>query len=391
MLFLELHTLQNFAPSCLNRDETNSPKTCQFGGVSRARLSSQTKKRRTRKIFEGEKMFPPELLATRTRGLRDLLVDRFCTAGKDLDMSIKVAEVAIKSWQLGVKENGLTDTIPLITSGEVDELASVCLDHWEALCQAVQTPTPPQDEEPKTKKEKKKAAKGAVPPEVSIAFNAALTAGGKAVDVALFGRMLANKPGPSRTAACQVAHAITTHQVGTEFDFFTAIDDLDSGVGGAAHAGNTEFNSGCFYSYANIDLGQLEKNLHFDKELSLKSVEAFILAFVAAIPTGKQNSMAAQNPPSMVFAVVRDGRLWSLSNAFVDPVRPGANGGIIKSSISALENYWEKLAAVYGEDGIKCKAAVVVDGELNKLKDCQVASLRELVAKVMGALNGESQ
>jgi CRISPR system Cascade subunit CasC len=186
-----------------------------------------------------------------------------------------------------------------------------------------------------------------------------------------------------------VAHAISTNKVSMEFDFFTAVDDLSpKEETGAGMMGTVEFNSACFYRYANIDLKQLAKNLGNDTELAEKAVEAFLRASVAAIPTGKQNSMAAQNPPSLVFAVVREQGLWSLANAFVNPVRPG-NDGLVQKSITALEDYWGKLAAAYGEEEIKTKAILAVEGELGKLKEDQAGNLTELMAKVRAGIKRE--
>jgi CRISPR system Cascade subunit CasC len=156
-----------------------------------------------------------------------------------------------------------------------------------------------------------------MPEEIKKELNRLLN-GGMAVDLALFGRMLADLPNKNIDAACQVAHALSTNKVSMEFDFFTAVDDLSpEEETGAGMMGTVEFNSACFYRYANIDLKQLTGNLAGDSELAQKAVEAFLRAAVATIPTGKQNSMAAQNPPSLVFAVVRDKGLWSLANAFV--------------------------------------------------------------------------
>jgi CRISPR system Cascade subunit CasC len=41
MKFIELHILQSYPVSCLNRDDMGSPKSAVFGGVTRSRISSQ--------------------------------------------------------------------------------------------------------------------------------------------------------------------------------------------------------------------------------------------------------------------------------------------------------------------------------------------------------------
>jgi CRISPR system Cascade subunit CasC len=153
-----------------------------------------------------------------------------------------------------------------------------------------------------------------------------------------------------------------------------------------------EFNSACFYRYANVDTEQLRKNLGGDAELTGKTIEAFIRSAVTAIPTGKQNSMAAQNPPSFVLAVVRQAGLWSLANAFVKPVRPNHEGDLIENSIKALDGYWGDLAGMYGNDQIKGQwVASLAPNGLANLKDAKVKNLAELINGVMGKLDHQPQ
>jgi CRISPR system Cascade subunit CasC len=208
--------------------------------------------------------------------------------------------------------------------------------------------------------------------------------GGKAPDLALFGRMLADLSDRNREAACQVAHAVSTHRTGIEFDFYTAVDDLQPRAEpGASMMGTVEFSSACFYRYSNIDLRQLEENLDQDRALARRTLEAYLRASVAAIPTGKQNSMAAHNAPDLVFAVVRDAGLWSLANAFAKPVSPGRGGDLVAASTAALEEYWSKLVKAYGEKGLRERAALCLNGAPSTLP--RVETLEELVARVLKA------
>jgi CRISPR system Cascade subunit CasC len=388
-MFIELHLLQNFAPSCLNRDDTNSPKDCVFGGHRRARISSQCTKRAIRTHFQTESLLPAEFLAVRTKRLVDEIAERLAQPGQDITTARAVAETAVKGWGLGVKDQGRTEYLLFLGRNEIEALASACRTHWDALCSSgAGTAEAAGEGKDKDKKQQKRMAKAAVPAEFGKAFQTILD-GGKAVDLGMFGRMLADLPDKNRDAACQVAYAISTHQVSTEFDFFTAVDDLaPKEETGAGMMGNVEFNSACFYRYANIDLNQLTQNLGGDAELAKKGIEAFIRAAVGAIPSGKQNSMAAQNPPSLVFAVARERGLWSLANAFVNPVRPDGQSGLVEKSVTALENYWVKLAAAYGEKGIRAKALLVVDGDLQKLKDYQAPNLEALIQAMMTAMDG---
>jgi CRISPR system Cascade subunit CasC len=176
--------------------------------------------------------------------------------------------------------------------------------------------------------------------------------GGKAVDVALFGRMLADLPEVNQDAACQVAHAISTHRVEREFDYFTAVDDMgEADETGAGMIGQLEFNSATFYRYAVIDANKLLDNLKNDKDLALSAVEAFAQAVARAIPTGKQNTFAAHNPPSFVGVVLRSGGPLNLANAFEKPISPRIDQALTSLSVASLAAYEENLAKAYANDG----------------------------------------
>jgi len=212
-----------------------------------------------------------------------------------------------------------------------------------------------------------------------------------APDIALFGRMLADRPETNIDAACQVAHAISTHAVNMDIDFFTAVDDLlPEGETGAGMMGVAGFNSACFYRYACIDYDQLKANLNGDGALAKRTVEGFLRASVHAVPTGKQNSSAAQNPPSFLMVVVRtDGQCWSLANAFEKPVRAGEKYSLLQSSEKALDSYWKKLVDFYGGSANPVVACLDDSEVLENLKSAQVSSLEEWVHKAVEALPEE--
>ena len=211
-----------------------------------------------------------------------------------------------------------------------------------------------------------------------------------APDIALFGRMLAEQPELGLEAACQVAHAISTHRVTMEMDFYTAVDDLNpADTAGAGMMGFTGFDSACFYRYARIDWKQLVKNLNGDTDLARRTVEGFLRAAVAAVPSGKQNAFAAYNPPSFLLAVVRkDGMGWSLANAFERPVRPRNDGGLVAPSVAVLDAYWSNLCRVYGTGTLVRTAALALDPDLplESLKEAQVENLKTWIKAVTEAL-----
>ena len=188
-----------------------------------------------------------------------------------------------------------------------------------------------------------------------------------APDIALFGRMVADNANLNIDAACQVAHAISTNKVDMEFDYWTAVDDIDiEGEQGAGMLGLAGFNSSCFYRYSVINTDQLLHNLK-DDELVKKSINAFLTSSIKAVPTGKQNSFAAQNPPDFIMVVVKDGQApWSLANAFEKPAYSDKKHSLVENSMKQMNDYWKELIKIYGNDGIK-GAFIVSTKELKEL------------------------
>ncbi len=400
-MILELHILQNFAPSNLNRDDTNSPKDCEFGGYRRARISSQCFKRAIRQSFKNEKLIDESNLASRTKRLVGKIASQLKERGKNEDDAKHVIETLLGGVSLKAKEEKgeiKTQYLLFLGADEIAEIAALCDKYWDALLAITSAETSSEEQNAKTSKAKdaKKAAKDAVPSEISKAMLEALRGekkGTNAADLALFGRMMADLPGKNIHAASQVAHAISTNKVSMEFDFYTAVDDLKPEDNqGSDMLGTVEFNSACFYRYLNVDTKQLKKNLDGDGELTEKTIEAFIRAAVTAIPTGKQNSMGAQNPPSFVLAVTREVGLWSLANAFVKPVRPNQEGDLIENSIKALYDYWGSLAGMYGSDQIKGQwVASLSSNAFTDLKEAKAGTLTELINGVTGTLPSQAQ
>ena len=345
---IEIHLLQNFAPSCLNRDDTNTPKSCEFGGVPRARVSSQSYKRAVREFFRAENSVP---VGKRTKQLHSELMKRL---GDDFDAAkvTKFLEECYSKMDGKIKEGKINTAVLVFVSPDEVEAAEACL--RENL-----------------------SAKDAL---------VRLGAARQSADLALFGRMLAEKPDRNVDAACQVAHCLSTHAVNLETDFYTAVDDLtqDRDEIGAGMLGTQGFNSACFYRYALLDTDQLTKNLNGDTKQVAQVIEAFLQAFTLAIPSAKQNSHAAQNLPSFGLLVARDkGVPVSLANAFARPIR---SDDIIGASIHALTSYQARLQSIYGlYDG--ATVAVFHDRtgnkELGGLAGSDKNSFKNAVATVM--------
>lgn len=227
-------------------------------------------------------------------------------------------------------------------------------------------------------------------PELKKALERVLD-GGKAVDLALFGRMLADRPELGVDAAAQVAHALSTHKVDREFDFYTAVDDLNPKEDtGAGMMGDVEFYSATLYRYAVVDLDKLVENLQGDKELALKGVLAFLEAFALTLPSGKQNSFAAHNPPLFVAFRAGEGMPRNLATAFEAPLRPKEEVPLSRLSAEALLKEWAKFDRVYGPLEPEWKGALDLTGaegdgvpRLENLK-----ALKEKAAEAVKALLG---
>lgn len=371
-MFIEFHLIQNFAPSNLNRDDTNNPKDCEFGGVRRARISSQCIKRACREHLVFETTTAVET-GSRTRWLARHLAEVLVEADKPQDEADKVAMAFTDQYLGGMdkKEKQRSKVLIYISTEERQTIVDTLLEDWKSTLTEVEQKAPFD----KMVKDLIKTTQNRT----------------SAPDIALFGRMLADEPKLNLEAACQVAHAISTHRVSMEMDFFTAVDDLQQEEEtGAGMMGVTGFNSACFYRYARIDWEQLVKNLDKDVPLGRRAVEGFLRANVLSVPSGKQNSFAAQNLPAFLLAVVRqDGQSWSLANAFETPVYPGKDG-LVNASIAAFDGYWGKLQRVYGNGQMQATAlSLNPDASLPHLQDTLVENLDACVEAVLTALPQE--
>lgn len=372
-LFLEFHLIQNFAPSNLNRDDTGAPKDAIFGGQRRARVSSQCFKRAIRLTAREHELLPEANRGIRTKRLKALLLERL--TGRDVEQVAAKIEVALSAAGLKLKDDDKTEYLLFLGEGEVVAFAALIEQHWDEL---------PVGGDKKSKKD----AKAALPPEV-VKKAKALLDGGKAVDVALFGRMLADLPAANQDAACQVAHAISTHRVEREFDYFTAVDDMGGeDETGAGMIGQVEFNSATFYRYAVLDANKLLNNLQKDRELVLSAVAAFTEAMVRAIPSGKQNTFAAHNPPDFIGVCLRHAAPLNLANAFEKPVSPRSDKALSAQSVDALAAYESKLAPVYAAANDRW-IYLDISSLWPQGKGEQAVSLADLVRKVRALVDAE--
>lgn len=311
-VFVDLHVLQTVPPSCVNRDDTGSPKTAIYGGAERARVSSQAWKRAMREYFKD--VFAPEQLGSRTKNVPGMLAKEIAALvpGMGEEAAMKSAMNALKT--IGIKTDDkakATSALFFISDAEVRALAKLAAEN---------------------EKDKKKYAD-------AIKENPSF-------DIVLFGRMAADDPDLNYDAAAQVAHAISTHAVHTEYDYFTAVDDEQGDdQSGAGHLGTVEFNSSTLYRYATLNVTEAEKNLGKD---TAKVVRGFVEAFIRSMPTGKQNTFANRTLPDLVYVTIREDQPVNLSGAFETPVA-NAKNGYAKKSCEALLSYADQIYAAFAD------------------------------------------
>jgi len=322
--FVQFHVLTAYPPSNPNRDDMGRPKQALVGGAPRLRLSSQSVKRAVREssYFAGDLAGH---MGTRTKRLHEKLVAKLMQAGAGEAAASKAAEVVAEIFG---KLEAPSKTAP--EEKVATTLAFISPEEW-ALAEDLAGKVLAGEDLPKEKELKKLVLRKA----------------DGAVDIAMFGRMLAADPDFNRDAAVQVSHAITTHRVMAEDDWFTAVDDLktrDEDMG-AGHLGETGFGSGVFYLYACIDADLLVENLAGDRELAAAGGAALARALATASPSGKRNSFA-HNPRAAYMLVECGGQQpRDLSGAFFAPVRGEA---LLTASIEALEATRGQIAQAYG-------------------------------------------
>ncbi|HRO48517.1 MAG TPA: type I-E CRISPR-associated protein Cas7/Cse4/CasC [Hyphomicrobium sp.] len=311
--FIQLHALTIYAPSNLNRDDTGRPKTASFGGVNRLRISSQALKRaiRTSDAFKARlKAHRGE----RTQRLGEDIRAHLLQKGVSSEKAIEVARAVAGAFG---KIKDAKDKNPTF----IEQLAFVSPEERKAALDLAD-----------------KVAEGdPLPDKPDALVDVVLAKTDTAADIAMFGRMVASAPDYNREAAVQVAHAITTHRVEVEDDFYTAVDDLKrpSEDAGAGFIGELGFGSGVFYLYSCIDRDLLEKNLGGDAKLASEAIEAFVEGLATSSPTGKQASFASRARASYLRVEKGSQQPRSLAAAFFKPVK---SEDILKASIARIED-----------------------------------------------------
>lgn len=368
--FIDIHVLQTVPPSCINRDDTGSPKTATFGGVLRHRVSSQAWKKAARDEFR--KHVDTERLGERTVRVVERITESMLEKDDTLTAD-QATEAAVKTLEAtGIKvktekkkgpdgetfEERHTGYLVFLSRAQIEALAEIGI------------------EAARGEKIDKKRAKRAFSDDNAVA-------------VALFGRMIADAADLNVDAACQVSHALSVHAASPEFDYFTAVDDNPSEEhAGAGMIGTVEFVSSTLYRYATIDAERLNENLG-SKEAAISAVEAFVRAFLLSMPTGKQNTFANRTRPGVVLLEVREDQPVNLAAAFENPV--GSGSGTLPTAAKKLVE--QALAEDASFSTAPVRSAILIADQGAKehvapiLERAQEANLDELVATASSALS----
>jgi len=345
-MFVDVHVIQTIPPSCINRDDTGSPKTCIYGGARRARVSSQSWKHAVREQFAEE--FDPSELGFRTKRVAEIIAARIREMKPDSEDPEKIAADILEAAGLkkGKKDNE-TAALFFISDVQAKNLAEL------AISGAVD----------------KKAVKE-------------ILGKGNSMDIALFGRMVADDPSLNTDACCQVAHAISTHAVSNEYDYYTAVDDMSKDdEQGAGMIGTIEYNSSTLYRYATVAVHAFEDSLEGNKEAAVRGTAGFIRAFVTAMPTGKMNTFANRTVPDAVMICVRGDQPVNLSGAFETPIKTEGTGYAKKSSEKLL-TYNDEVCSTFVDKPAKMWCIGSIGSEPTSLD----GALSELEAFMRGEL-----
>jgi CRISPR system Cascade subunit CasC len=387
-MFIQIHMLQSMPPGNLNRDETGQPKKCIFGGVTRGRISSQCLKRNIRRSAQFKEAFGAAL-ADRTTYLPRMVADALkagnpgvpkdeldgimlALAGKfkkdkrasesdDAQDERDAQESADNATEVNGKagQTGQLVFFPQPFAHKIAELLAALRKRndqaYSLFIGRALKQRPP--------KEKAKQLKDEIERFVQDVSNASKSL---TVDIGLFGRMTTSDLVVNVEAACQVAHAISTHETLVESDYFTAMDDRkhvyansQTDRAGAAFLGSGEtetfYSAAVYYKYLNLDLDSMRKHLPSLSDRDAAQVaEVLVEAAALANPTGKQNSFASHSVPGLILVEVSKAkRPISYANAFLQALEGGMGHNLMTESATAFGDYLDCVAAAFAPPGMR--------------------------------------
>ncbi|MFC1443132.1 type I-E CRISPR-associated protein Cas7/Cse4/CasC [Streptacidiphilus sp. N1-10] len=420
ILHLDVHLIQSYPYSNLNRDRHGTPKTATYGGVQRARLSSQNTKRHIRQ--EVEKIIG--LRAVRTRGIPQAVAKLLVAAGWDPKDALTAGQLLILAAAvqgLGIAEGGGTNALLFLPDTAITALADVAQAHREGLLRAIAAVVadeekaaakaarktaakdtdeadPQEDEEDEeesarsallakhvTKAAPKDGPKDALKKDVLKVLQS------KNASVAAFGRMLANESGSTVTGAVQMAHGVSTHSVVIQTDFFTAVDDLQQAAGeerGAGHMGDNRFTSATFYRYGPLNVGELLRDL--DPEIARQVIAEYLRALVTTILPAKGSGTAPYTVPHLVYVALRTDRPVSLVGAFETPI-PATTAGYLPASLTALDEHAAAHHRFLGRANVLADFHTGLSPQTYPALGERTEGLDDLITRILDTLAKEGQ
>lgn len=412
MKHLELHIIQSVPVACLNRDDLNSPKTAVFGGVQRARVSSQSWKSAIREFAKENDSCTNQFMGNRSRRMVCELATRLEKNEISKEVAVIIAEhvagiVETLDSKLDADGYKKIKTMMFFSIAEYDAIANAVKAEIVAAAEQVKSSIAAIEthkeaskkladdkQQEAAKKELDKLEKELDKDKKALikAFNdKAIKDAIKSVqlkdaaDIALFGRMVANDHSLSVEAASMFSHVLSTHKADNEIDFFAAVDDLQATEdSGAGMTGTLEFNSATYYRFAALNLDMLADADHLGSMTSEERknvVRAFMDATIKAVPIARKYTMNGNTLPVYVLGVVREkGHPIQLVNAFESPVRHSQNGFAVES-INRMNLEYADIKETWGIDSLFSKAVVKnslkeqTQKDLGKVETCSFNDL----------------
>lgn len=320
--FVQLHLLTEYPLSNPNRDDLGRPKTARIGGIERQRISSQASKRAIR-THEAFREALTGHIGQRTQRMGEEIIAHLKGKGAAEADAIRIAKQIVPVFgKLDEKKSPERALIAQLAFVSPDERAAA-LDLAE---QALAGETLPKDKEL-----------------VKLVMRPA----DGAVDIAMFGRMLADNADLNRDAAVQVAHAFTVNAVTIEDDFYTAVDDLKTKAedAGAGFVGEAGFGSGLYYLYICVNRPLLVENLAGDRDLAARGLSALVRAAALAVPGGKINSYANHARARYMLVEKGNAQPLNLAGAFTNPVK---GPDLFTTAVARLDKERADFIAAYG-------------------------------------------
>lgn len=405
-MFIQIHMLQSMPPGNLNRDETGQPKKCIFGRVTRARISSQCLKRNIRHSMQFREAFG-DALADRTTYLPRMVADELKKLKTDIsedDLNKIKAALASKfkaekrgkpeSAEEESEDHAQTDSAPVTTSDQTGQLVFFPAPFAKEVAKLIEEFMIHKAGAYKAWVNGKKKDRDKFKDEIAELENLVFKKSESlTVDIGMFGRMTTSDLVVNVEAACQVAHAISTHEAIIESDWFTAMDDkkadfasTQTDLAGAGFIGSGEsetfFDSAVYYKYLNLDVDALKKHLSWQNDEAARATGVLVRAAVNANPTGKQNSFAAHGVPTLILVEVSKSKCpISYANAFLKPVE-GAD--LLAESAKALRGYVDAVAVAFSPADMRRVLLAVASASVDIRGANRVDTLDALIDSVTG-------